>query len=54
MEYLPDPINDRVIKQVKPPPNRPLGSHFIFPENNKGFFYFIFLICFQKNQIGRL
>ncbi len=36
MEVLSDPINDRVIKQIKPPPHKPLSSHLMFPENQKG------------------
>lgn len=38
MEALSDPLKDRVISQVKPPPQKPLKSELLFPENLKGFF----------------
>lgn len=33
MELLPDPLNDRVIKEVKAPPHKPLGSEFLVEKN---------------------
>lgn len=36
MESLPDPLQDRVIKQVKPPPQKSLSSDLLFPESKKG------------------
>ena len=36
MEPLPDPIKDRVVKTIKPPPHRPLARESMFPEKLKG------------------
>jgi serine/threonine-protein phosphatase 2B catalytic subunit len=33
-EYLPDPLNDRVIKQVNPPPHKPLHTDLLFPKGD--------------------
>ena len=30
MDLLADPLNDRMVKQIKPPPHRPLDSKYIF------------------------
>ena len=30
MDLLSDPLNNRVVKQVKPPPHHPLDSKYIF------------------------
>ena len=30
-EYLPDPCNDRVMKNVRPPPHKPLSTRRAFP-----------------------
>ena len=35
MEPLSDPIKDRVVKQVKPPPHRPLDPKLMFPDKLK-------------------
>ena len=35
-DYLPDPLNDRVIKGVKPPPHRPLSSKLAFRLDDNG------------------
>ena len=34
IEFLPDPFDDRVIKEVKPPPHLPLPKNKIFPKPN--------------------
>lgn len=35
MEPLPDPCDDRVCKDVDPPPLRPLDSDLLFPDPGK-------------------
>ena len=35
MEPLIDPLGDRVVKTLKPPPHKPLSSHLLFPIKNK-------------------
>jgi len=48
MEFLPDPLKDRVVKNLKAPPQRPLDKTLIWPEKLKGFLLFIhFFIFFQ-------
>ena len=37
MEPLSDPLNDRVIKTVKPPPHRPLTAKLMYPDASKQF-----------------
>ncbi|CAG9321263.1 unnamed protein product [Blepharisma stoltei] len=36
MEALSDPLNNRAIKEIKPPPHRPLSTELLFPQNNNG------------------
>ena len=48
MESLPDPLNDRVIKQIKPPPQKPLSSNLFFSETNKGNQFYYFSIFFNR------
>ena len=38
MELLLDPLKDRVVKNFKAPPHRPLDKSFIWPEKLKGIF----------------
>ena len=35
MEPLLDPMNDRVIKSVQPPPHRPLTHKLMYPDDGK-------------------
>lgn len=35
MEPLSDPLKDRGVKQVKPPPHKPIDSKLMFPEKLK-------------------
>lgn len=35
MEVLNDPLKDRVVKTVKPPPHRPLETKLMFPDKLK-------------------
>ncbi|XP_053993460.1 uncharacterized protein LOC128884241 [Hylaeus volcanicus] len=35
MESLADPKEDRVVKEVKPPPAKPLSDELLFPNNNR-------------------
>lgn len=35
MEPLPDPLDDRVMKDVLPPPHKPLARNLLFPKNGK-------------------
>lgn len=35
MEPLNDPLKDRMVKQVKPPPHRPLDAKLMFPDKLK-------------------
>ena len=35
MECLIDPLGDRVVKTVNPPPHKPLSTHLIFPNKDK-------------------
>jgi serine/threonine-protein phosphatase 2B catalytic subunit len=32
MEALADPLNDRQVKTVKPPPHRPLNTNLMYPD----------------------
>ena len=34
MDSLPDPLDDRVIKSVLPPPNKPLARTKLFPKKS--------------------
>lgn len=36
MEPLPDPCNDRVMKDLEPPPSKPLDETILFPERDWG------------------
>jgi len=38
MEPLSDPLKDRQIKSVKPPPHRPLLTQLMFPERLKSIY----------------
>lgn len=42
MEPLTDPIKDRVVKTIKPPPHRPLTREQMFPEKLKCFLIYPF------------
>ena len=35
MEMLPDPLDDRVMKDVLPPPHKPLARNKLFPKKSK-------------------
>ena len=35
MEFLPDPIGDRTVKTLDPPPNKPLRESVIYPNKGK-------------------
>ena len=35
MDVLPDPLNDRVMNEIKPPPHRPLNHALLFPTPKK-------------------
>lgn len=39
MDLLSDPLKDRVVKTIKPPPHKPLLREMIFPDKLKGFFF---------------
>lgn len=39
MEPLPDPLKDRMLKQLKPPPQKPLSSNLFFTNFRKGNFF---------------
>jgi hypothetical protein len=34
MDPLPDPLDDRMIKSVLPPPHKPLARKKLFPKNS--------------------
>jgi hypothetical protein len=36
MELLRDPLKDRKIKKVRPPPHRPLAEELMFPKQGSG------------------
>jgi hypothetical protein len=36
MEFLSDPKDDRMVKDLRPPPLKPLSSELLFPPNYKG------------------
>jgi serine/threonine-protein phosphatase 2B catalytic subunit len=38
MEPLADPVKDRVLKTVRPPPHRPLNRTLMFPEKLRSIF----------------
>ena len=40
MESLLDPLNDRIVKSIKAPPQKPLSSHLLFPKKNSIKFHF--------------
>jgi serine/threonine-protein phosphatase 2B catalytic subunit len=44
METLPDPLNDRVMKEVLPPPQLPLSRSKIYPKKSNIIILIIFLI----------
>jgi serine/threonine-protein phosphatase 2B catalytic subunit len=35
MDVLPDPLDDRVMKDVLPPPHKPLSRNKLFPKKGK-------------------
>jgi len=35
MQLLLDPLNDRQVKTIKPPPHKPLSSELMFPAKLK-------------------
>jgi hypothetical protein len=35
MDPLPDPLEDRVVKDILPPPNEPLSKELLFPKDSK-------------------
>ncbi len=43
MEPLLDPCNDRVMKNVKAPPHRPLNPQLMYP--NPGMHTLVYLFC---------
>ena len=45
MDSLSDPKGDRIVKNVKAPPHRPLSTNLMFPDKLKGIFY-------KKRQAG--
>ena len=49
MEQLSDPLKDRRVKNVKPPPHKPLCEKLMWKEG-KGFITIIFLILISKQQ----
>ena len=34
ISFLPDPVKDRQVPSVKPPPNKPLPNCFLFPDSS--------------------
>ncbi len=36
MDTLADPLKDRIVKTLKPPPHKPLDKTLIWPEKLKG------------------
>jgi len=34
MDPLPDPLDDRVMKEILPPPQQPLSTNKLFPKNS--------------------
>lgn len=40
MDSLSDPLKDRVVKNLKAPPHKPLDKSLIWPDKLKGFFFF--------------
>ena len=36
MELLLDPLKDRKIKKVRPPPHKPLAENLMFPKKGSG------------------
>lgn len=34
METLLDPLNDRIVKSVKPPPHKPLARNLMYPDSS--------------------
>ena len=40
MDLLKDPVNDRMVKTLKPPPHRPLSRNLMFPDKLKSKVYY--------------
>ena len=43
MELLSDPVKDRQVKSVRPPPHKPLNIQTVFPEKLKSLY-----LCYIK------
>ena len=48
MELLADPLKDRVVKNLKAPPHKPLDKALIWPEKMKGMPFALFVLLFWK------
>ena len=46
MELLADPLKDRVVKNLKAPPHKPLDKALIWPEKMKGMPFALFVLLF--------
>ena len=52
MDPLLDPLKDRKIKKVKPPPHRPLAEKYMFPKKGSGTLLYRDFYIIKTNRIG--
>lgn len=48
---LPDPCNDRPVKSVEPPPNRPIDQKLLFPSTGTHLFHHFFVLFIQSSEL---
>ena len=53
MELLADPLKDRVVKNLKAPPHKPLDKALIWPEKMKGLLPFDPLFCYFEKKLPK-
>lgn len=41
MEALSDPDNDRIMKEIVPPPHKPISDEFLYPHKGTPFAYYL-------------
>ncbi len=50
VDSFPDPLNDRVMKEVLPPPHKPLEHSKLFPKKSKSVNLIFIQICLIGNS----
>lgn len=55
MEPLADPDNDRAMKDIVPPPHKPLSEELLYPNKSKSFLKSKFMqISIQCSKLGTI